>query len=281
MAPPKTESKRQRTSSAGSAAWTTNLTSISPNKILVRGYRLDDLMGRVSFGDATYLLLTGELPSSSVSRLMDAMLVSFIDHGATPPSTLAALNTVTTGAGIRGAVAAGVLGFGRYHGGTALACRALLDEGLDLTRGGQTMAQAANQLVKRLVDTDDLPPPGFGHRYHTVDPRATRLLQLAHELEEDHNYTQMLRALEVALSRHDALQGQSLGVNIDGAISAVCGNLGLPPDVADALLTISRVPGLTAHVLEEQRRESPMRAIDPSKHSYDGPPERRLPEGRK
>jgi citrate synthase len=273
--------KRQRTASGGSAAWTTNLTSISPNKILVRGYRLDDLMGKASFGDVTYLLLTGELPSSSVSRLMEAMLVSFIDHGATPPSTLAALNTVTTGAGIRGAVAAGVLGFGRYHGGTALACRALLDEGLDLARGGQTMAEAATQLVRRLVETDDLPPPGFGHRYHTVDPRATRLLQLAHELEEDHNYTQMLRALEQALSRHEALQGQQLGVNIDGAISAVCGNLGLPPDVADAVLIISRVPGLTAHVLEEQRREQPMRAIDPGKHSYDGPPERRLPEGRK
>ena len=273
--------KRQRTASGGSTAWTTNLTGISPNKILVRGYRLDDLMGKASFGDVTYLLLTGELPSSSVSRLMEAMLVSFIDHGATPPSTLAALNTVTTGAGIRGAVAAGVLGFGRYHGGTALACRALLDEGLDIARSGQTMAEAATQLVRRLVETDDLPPPGFGHRYHTIDPRATRLLQLAHELEEDHNYTQMLRALEQALARHEALQGQQLGVNIDGAISAVCGNLGLPPDVADAVLIISRVPVLTAHVLEEQRREQPMRAIDPSKHSYDGPPERRLPEGRK
>jgi hypothetical protein len=38
---------------------------------------------------------------------------------------------------------------------------------------------------------------------------------------------------------------------------------------------------LTAHVLEELRREQPMRLIDPSKHGYDGPPERRLPEGRK
>lgn len=278
MAPP---TKRQRTASAGSTAWTTNLTSISPNKILVRGYRLDDLMGRVSFADAVYLLLTGDLPSSSVSRLIDAMLVSFIDHGATPPSTLAALNTVTTGASLRGAVAAGVLGFGRYHGGTTVACRALLDEGLAIARQGKSMAEAATQLVQRLVDSDDLPPPGFGHRYHANDPRATRLLQLAHELEVDHNYTQMLRALEQAFSRHEALQGQQLGVNIDGAISAVCGNLGLEPDVADALLVISRVPGLTAHVLEELRRESPMRLIDPSKHSYDGPPERRLPEGRK
>ena len=107
---------------------------------------------------------------------------------------------------------------------------------------------------------------------------ATRLLQIAHELESDHAYTTMLRALEHALGQHATLKEQRLPVNIDGAIAAVCGDLGLPPEVADALLIISRVPGLTAHVLEEQSRESPMRAIDPTSHSYDGPPERRLPE---
>jgi citrate synthase len=278
MAPPK---RSRRGAAGGSTAWTTSLTSISPNRILVRGYRIDDLMGRVTFGDAIYLLLTGELPSSSVSRLVDAMLVSFIDHGATPPSTLAALNTAVTGATLRGAVAAGVIGFSRDHGGTPAACRALLDEGLGLARGGTSMAAAAADLVGRLVGTDDMPPAGFGHRVHTIDPRATRLLQLAHELEDDHAYTQMLRALEQALARHPALQNQPICVNIDGAIAAVCGNLGLPPDVADALLIISRVPGIAAHVLEEQRRDMPMRTINPSDHTYDGPRERRLPSGRK
>jgi hypothetical protein len=68
MAPP----KRQRTASGGSTAWTTNLTSISPNKILVRGYRLDDLMGRPL--RRRHVSAHRELPSSSVSRLMDAML---------------------------------------------------------------------------------------------------------------------------------------------------------------------------------------------------------------
>ncbi len=191
--------RKPRSTGSGPAAWTTDLTSISPNRILVRGYRLDDLMGRVSFSDTIYLLLTGDLPSPTVARLVDVMLVSFIDHGATPPSTLAALNTTTTGASIRGAVAAGVLGFGRYHGGDALACRSLLDEGLAIARGGPSMAAAAKTLVDRLVAANDIPPPGFGHRFHTVDPRATRLLQLALELEADHAYTQLLRALEHAL----------------------------------------------------------------------------------
>src|SRR5512132_3719901 len=106
-------------------SWATDLTSIGPNRILVRGYRLDDLMGRITFAEGIYLLLAGELPTPSIGRLIDAMLVSFIDHGVTPPSTLAARNAATTGSSLRGAVAAGVLGFGRHHGGDSLACRHL------------------------------------------------------------------------------------------------------------------------------------------------------------
>ena len=261
--------------------WTTELTSISPNRILVRGYRLDDLMGRINFGEGLYLLLTGELPTPSIGRLLDAMLVSFIDHGVTPPSTLAARNVATTGASIRGAVAAGVLGFGRYHGGDALACRTLLEDGLSLAREGQSMANSARTLVEKLVTSGDIPPPGFGHRYHTIDPRATRLLQIAHELEVDQDYAHLLRAIEHALTQHDALRDRPLPVNIDGAIAAICGDMGLPSEVADALLIISRVPGLAAHALEEQRRESPMRVINPTTHTYDGPAERPLPGRRK
>ncbi len=256
--------------------WSTALTSIEPNKILVRGYPIDELMARVSFGDAIYLLLTGELPSPSIGRLIEAMLVSFIDHGATPPPTLSARNAATTGASIRGAVAAGVLGFGRHYGGDIVACRQRLDEGLALWRGGMPMNEAATQEVERLVQADDIPPPGFGHRYHRTDPRAARLLQIAHELEVDHQYTQFLRALELAIARHPALQERPLPVNVDGAIAAVTADLGLAPEVADALLIISRVPGIAAHVLEEQRRERPMRVIDPTAHHYDGPSERRI-----
>lgn len=276
MAPSKSSHSR-----GADGQWKTNITLIEPNRILIRGYALDEMMGRLTFGEAIYLLLTGELPSPSIGRLVEAMLVSFIDHGATPPSTLAARNAATTGASLRGAVAAGVLGFGRHHGGDILACRQVLDDGLALARTGVSIAEAAASLVARLIEAHEIPPPGFGHRFHTRDPRAARLLQLAHELEVDHEYSQLIRALEHALGRHPALAGRSLPVNVDGAIAAICGDLGLSPEVADALLIISRVPGLAAHALEEQRREDPMRAINPSAHAYDGPSERRLPERRK
>lgn len=261
--------------------WRTSLTEIGPNRILVRGYPLDEMMGRTSFGETIYLLLTGELPSPSIGRLVEAMLVSFIDHGATPPSTLSARNAATTGASLRSAVAAGILGFGPHHGGDILTCRARLDEALTRMHNGASLQEAADALTAHSLEAAEIPPPGFGHRHHTKDPRVSRLLQLALELEVDGDYTQMLRAIERSLAKHPALAGRPMPINIDGAIAAVCGDLGLPPATADALLLISRVPGLAAHSLEEQSRETPMRAIDPTHHTYDGPAERRLPGRRK
>ena len=151
--------------------WRTALTGIEPNKILVRGYPLDELMGRLTFGETIYLLLMGECPTLGIGRLMEAMLVSFIDHGATPPSTLAARNTATAGAPLRACVAAGVLGFGRYHGGDIESCMQFLDAGLEIVRGGTSYKDAAEEIVRRWQETGDA-VPGFGHRYHTRDPRG-------------------------------------------------------------------------------------------------------------
>lgn len=257
--------------------WRTALTSIEPNKIMVRGYPLDEIMGRLTFGEAIYLLLMGEVPSPGMGSLMEAMLVSFIDHGATPPSTLAARNTATSGAPLRACVAAGVLGFGRYHGGDIESCMQFLDNGLEIVRAGSTYREAAERIVQRCLDAGET-PPGFGHRFHTRDPRAARLFQMALELELEAEHIQMIRAVELVLSdRPD----RTLPVNIDGAIAAVCGDLGIPPSVANALFLISRVPGIAAHVEEERVRQPPMRQIDPKDHVYDGPSERRLPERRK
>jgi citrate synthase len=260
--------------------WRTALTCIEPNKILVRGYPLDEIMGRLTFGEAIYLLLVGEVPSPAMGSLMEAMLVSFIDHGATPPSTMAARNTATTGAPLRACVAAGVLGFGRYHGGDIETCMHFLDSGLDLVRNGQSYRDAALEIVRRCADSGEI-PPGFGHRFHTRDPRAARLFQMALELELEGHHIQMIRAVEMVMGERPDAEGRVLPVNIDGAIAAVCGDIGLAPSVAEALFIISRVPGIAAHAEEERERHAPMRQIDPKEHWYDGPSQRRLPEGRK
>ena len=236
-------------------------------------------MGRLTFGEAIYLLLMGEVPSPAIGRLMEAILVSFIDHGTTPPSTLAARNTATTGAATRACVAAGLLGFGKYHGGDIESCMQFLDTGLVIVRQGASYREAAEQIVQRCSDNGEA-PPGFGHRFHTRDPRAARLFQMALELEAEAEHIQMIRAVEIVLNENSGDE-KPLPVNIDGAIAAVCGDIGIPQSVANALFIISRVPGIAAHVDEERVRQKPMRQIDPKDHTYDGPSERRLSERRK
>lgn len=263
---------------AGHAEWRTALTCIEPNKILVRGYPLDEMMGRLTFGESIYLLLMGEVPSPAIGSLMEAVLVSFIDHGITPPSTLAARNTATTGAPLRACVAAGVLGFGRYHGGDIESCMQFLDTGLELVRKGANYRDAAGVIVQRCLDTSE-PIPGFGHRFHTRDPRAARLFQMALELEIEGGHVQMIRAVELVVAALP--EGQALPVNIDGAIAAVCGDIGIPAEIANALFIISRVPGIAAQAQEERQREHPMRQIDPKDHVYDGASQRRLPDKRR
>jgi citrate synthase len=260
--------------------WHTAITRIQPNEILIRGYPVDELMGRLSFAESIYLTLRGELPTPTIGKLFGAALVASIDHGVTPPSTIAARNVATTGARIRASVAAGVLGFGMYHGGDIESGMRFLQDCLARVREGVTFRVAAEEAVRACIDAGRR-PPGFGHRIHTSDPRATRLLQMAHELELDGEHVQMVRTIDrVVAARPDAAE-HPWPVNLDGAIAAVCGDMGFEPELGNALFLIARVPGLVAHANEERSRQQPMRQIDSRTAVYDGPPPRRLPETRK
>ena len=78
--------------------WNTSITKIEPNKISVRGYPIADLLGNVSYPQMVYLLFKGELPEENVGKMIDAILVSSVDHGTSPPSSLSAITVASTGA---------------------------------------------------------------------------------------------------------------------------------------------------------------------------------------
>ena len=273
-------SERRTQARAPGERWQTALTAIAPNKILVRGYPLDEMMGRLSFADAVYLLLMGELPSPAIGRMLNAVLVSSLDHGVSPPSTLAARNVATTGAPLKDCAAAGILAFGPHHGGDIESCMRFLDTGLTLVRSGRTLQQAAETLIDECLRDHEV-PPGFGHRFHTRDPRAARLFQMALELELEGEHVRLIRAIEHVLDARAAEFKHPLPVNVDGAIAAVTADLGFAYELGNAVFLISRLPGLIAHAHEERTRETVMRQIDPRDHQYDGARQRRLPEGRK
>lgn len=250
--------------------WKTGITRIKPNEVRLRGFRLDELLGRVSFAQAIYLALQGELPSPQVGRLIDAMLVASIDHGVTPPSTQAARIAVSTGAPLNAAVAVGVLSINKHHGGAIYDCMGILHRVIQRSVDeGQTL-EAAAQAVVAEYKTAGKKLAGFGHRVHTKDPRTVRLLALAAELGLASQGVAAVRAVEGVF----AAAGKPLPVNVDGAIAALLVDLNMPAELANAFFIMARVPGLVAHAYEEQQRQPPMRQVNPLEHEYDGPGER-------
>lgn len=252
------------------APWKTAITQIEPNRVAVRGYDIAELMGNVSFGAAAYLILRGELPSPLVGDLMDAILVSSIDHGVTPPSVQASRNAASTGAPLNASVASGILSINQYHGGAIEQCATQL--GHIIRRCDETGASlsAVAEAVLEEMKSEGARMSGFGHRVHTRDPRTARLFELAERAGVAGAHMRAVRAIE----RVFVTAGRSLPVNVDGAIAAVLADLGFDRASMNGFFMIARVPGLMAHAIEEKERQRPMRRIDPAHHEYDGPPPR-------
>jgi len=256
--------------------WSTAITKIEPNKVVVRGYRIDELMGRISFGEMVYLILKGELPTPEVGRLMDAMMVSSVDHGATPPSALAARTVASGGAPLTTAIAAGIMTINQYHGGAIEGCMNVLNELVAYRQEQGLDAETAAREKMAEFRARKLRVPGYGHRVHSDDPRTRRLFALAEEAGIAGEYIEMGHALRQAMKES---LGKDLPMNVDGAIAAVLCELGFPPELGNGFFAISRTVGLTAQVHEEMTRERPMRRISPTAQEYDGPPERSLETG--
>lgn len=252
--------------------WKTEITDVKPNKILLRGYPIDKLMGKISYAEAVYLALKGELPDEKTGKLLDAMLVSSIDHGVTPPSALATLVVTSTGAPINAALASGILAINRYHGGaiedamkTFYEIKSRVGDNDGLEKIVEDYVVELKEKKKRIM--------GFGHRFHTNDPRTQKLFQLAEEAGVGKEFIEIARTIEKVLRK---TTGKDLPVNVDGAIAAVLCGLDFPPEIGNAFFIISRMGGLVAHYYEEKTLQKPMRKIDPFNWEYDGPCEREI-----
>src|SRR5499427_8227222 len=108
--------------------WKTALSSVEPNKILIRGYRVQDLMQHCSFGDVIYLTFTGELPKRNEGRIIEMIVVSSTDHSFLAPSIDATRFVASGGVPLQAAVAAGIISLGDHHGGAIEQCAKLLQE---------------------------------------------------------------------------------------------------------------------------------------------------------
>jgi citrate synthase len=242
--------------------WRTSLSAVEPNKILIRGYRVEDLMERCSFGDIIYLTFKGELPSRNEGRLLEMIVVSSTDHSFLAPSIDATRFVASGGVPLQASVAAGVLSLGDHHGGAIEQCSKLLQESV---KAGTSALQIVSDLRSRKQRI-----PGFGHPLHDRDPRTLTLTAKAKELKLAGPHLNLAESIAAELK---------LPANIDGVISGIISDMEIPWQYGRAFFIIPRVVGLAAHAVEEATRERPFRVIDMKDVAYDGPAERAIPKG--
>lgn len=252
------------------AAWSTSISQVTPGRITVRGYDLVELIGRRSFGDVAYLLLSGDLPRGNEGRMMDACLVAAAEHSVVAPSVDAARFVASAGVPLQAAVAAGVIGLGDHHGGAVDAAARVL---MEIDAAGTPDRDAAVEVAARLK-AEGRRLPGYGHVVHDPDPRAGRLLECAGELGFRGRWCALAEALENVT---EEVFGRRLRMNVDGALAAIVLELGLDWRLGKAFYVIGRTPGFVAHAFEEQTEERPYRDVGWENVEYEGPEARPVP----
>jgi citrate synthase len=196
--------------------------------------------------------------------MFNAILVSFSDHGLTPPSTQSARIIASGGSSVQYSVAGGLLAFGKNHAGAIEHSMKLLQTSLKKFPD-KDVCDIAEYIVKDYNNMSEN-IPGFGHRIHNKDPRATKILELAKEYGCFGKYSNLTLAIEDILN-----EKKNININIDGANASILLDLGFEPNIGVGIFMIGRLPGLVAHVIEEQTNEVPFRKIvDIDEIIYDG-----------
>jgi citrate synthase len=252
----------------------TSITKVEPNKLVTRGYKQDELMGNVPYSHVVYLLFKGELPTKAEGQMMDAMLVSGIDHGLTAPTCLAARAIASSGVPLPTAVAGGLLAVGNWHGGAIENCMAILYEYVERMKEKNKSPEDMAEILLAELKEKGKRMPGLGHRIHTDDPRTKKLFKMAKELEIAGDHVALLEAIK----DHFEKKGKSLPINVDGALAAVACEMDFSYELGKAFFLLGRAAGLVAEAYEEISRERPMRRMYTEEHEYDGPDERSLPD---
>jgi citrate synthase len=230
---------------------TTKISHHTSDAIYVRGASLvDELIGKLTFTEMMYFQLIGARPTPAQAKILDAVLVTLMEHGLTPSVIAARLIYDSCPEAIQAAVAAGILGVGSTFVGTMEGCAKNLEEILSAPEGEQARARA----IAVRFRAEKKPIPGFGHPHHRPDdPRSPRLIAVAEAAGVPGNH---IRALKLLAAEVDAASGRHLTINATGAIAALLGEIGVPQEVMRGIAVVSRAAGLVGHIREEQLEPS-------------------------
>jgi citrate synthase len=260
--------------------WQTGIIDVRPGEIALRGYPIEELLGRVGFVETIWLMLRGELPSPAQSALLEAALVASVDHGPQAPSIAIARMAATCGVPINGAMASGINVLGDVHGGPGQQCMEVYLEIDDECGRAGGLEEATRVVLQRRRDAGEAYVPGFGHRFHPLDPRTPRLLSLvdaaAAEGTVDGRFAAIGRAVEEAIS---AGRPRRIPMNVDGVTAVIYCELGLTPELGRGVFILARSVGILAHAAEQMTQGGRIKGPLPKSigYTYTGPARRSVP----
>lgn len=259
--------------------WSTSIIDIHPGSIRMRGYPVQELIGNVSFPQMIWLMLRGELPGDAEAKLFEAALVASVDHGPQAPSIAISRMATSCGLPLNGAMASAINALDDVHGGAGQQAVELYDEIAQRIDAGTSFDAAIEQGVDAFIETRGKYLPGFGHRFHPVDPRAPRLLALVDEQVAAGvvvgRYAAIARGIEALLK---ARKGKPVPMNIDGVSAVIYAELGFAAELARGVFCLSRAVGILAHAWEQRGRHERNKGPMPRQvaYRYTGEAERHL-----
>ena len=234
---------------------TTSIATHTNEDIYIRDRSLcRELIGKLSFTDMIYFQIIGRMPTPAQSSVVDACLVTLMEHGLTPSALATRLIYSSAPEAMQAGVAAGLMGVGSVFVGTMEGCEALLAEILAAPEG---VAGAALRIAQD-HRTARKPLPGFGHHMHRPDdPRSIRLFDVAREHGIAGRHVDAILALSAAI---DQVYGKHITINATGAIAACLGDCDVPAEILRGFALITRCAVLVGHIHEEQHKPA-MRVI--------------------
>jgi citrate synthase len=260
--------------------WRTDIIDVRPGEISLRGYPVEELIGNVGFVDTIWLMLRGELPSRREAELFEAALVASVDHGPQAPSIAIARMATTCGVPVNGAMASAINVLDDIHGGPGQQCMELYVE-IDAERDqGGDLDEVVAQVLQRWRDGGTRYFPGFGHRFHPLDPRTPRLLSLVDAATADGvvegRFAEIGRAVEKAIN---AGKTTRIPMNVDGVTAVIYCELGFAPELGRGVFILARSVGILAHAAEQMTQGGRIKGPMPKSlgYTYTGPARRPVP----
>jgi citrate synthase len=260
--------------------WTTSIIDIHPGQIAMRGYPIEELIGNARFPEMVWLLLRGELPERAQSELLEAAMVASVDHGPHAPSIAISRMAVTCGLPVNGAMASAINVLDDIHGGPGQQCMELYREIAAEAGDDADPDLAVDTVLQRWRAAGTKFFPGFGHRFHPLDPRTPRLLALADAAQAtgvvSGRFARIGRTVETALGKGKT---RPVPMNIDGVSAVIYSELGFEPELGRGIFILARAVGILAHAWEQKQQGGRIKGPMPPSipYRYNGPARRAVP----